>query len=109
VRYLIVEPVLSVQRAEVIHGEDVAFVVDTECPHQSGARGALEGLDEVLHHHFPVKPRHGQWDRRHTQNKRSVSIQCSFWVFFQELEFAHIPPKEKGGIVRILLQVKSSF
>lgn len=51
---LVIEPVLSVQRAQVVHGEDVPFVVDPEAFGQRAPRRALERLHQVLDHGFPV-------------------------------------------------------
>ena len=42
--YLVVEPVLSIQSAKVIHGQNMAFVVDPEGFSQGWARRTLEGL-----------------------------------------------------------------
>lgn len=61
--YLVVEPVLSIQSAQVVHGQHVALVIHSECFGQGGSGRALEGLYKVLDHCFPNGQ---QSERTHT-------------------------------------------
>lgn len=42
--HLIVEPVLAIECAQIIHGEDMTFVIYSKPPHHCTSRHALERL-----------------------------------------------------------------
>lgn len=42
--YLVIKPILPIQSAKVIHGENMAFVIDPKCFGHSWSRRTLEGL-----------------------------------------------------------------